>query len=210
MSFIELFILAVGLSMDAFAVAACAGLTMPKTNIKKTLVIGLYFGLFQAVMPLVGYLAATLFADRIITYDHWIAFALLCLLGVKMIIGSFKKEGCADRECPDGICDDRACPGGKKPDRAEASVKPAQMFPLALATSIDALAVGISFAFLRMNIVPAVLFIGLTTFVLSIAGVKIGNVFGTRFKSRAEMAGGIILIMIGLKILLEHMGIIGF
>jgi len=205
MSFIELFLLAVGLSMDAFAVAVCAGLTMPKLNIKKALVIGLYFGIFQAVMPLIGYLAATLFADMIIVYDHWIAFALLCFLGGKMIIGSFKKDGCADRECPDGTCADRTCPNNVMPDKTETSVMPAQMFPLALATSIDALAVGVSFAFLRVSIISAVSFIGITTFALSLIGVKIGNVFGTRFKSKAELAGGCILVLIGLKILVEHL-----
>jgi putative Mn2+ efflux pump MntP len=208
MNFIELILLTVGLSMDAFAVAVCAGLTMQKLNIKKTLIIGLYFGVFQAAMPLIGYFVATLFADKIITYDHWIAFALLSFLGAKMIIGGFKKEGCPDRECPYGTCDDRACPGGEKPDNNETSVKPAHMLPLALATSIDALAVGVSFAFLRVNIVPAVSFIGITTFTLSLVGIKIGNIFGTRFKSKAELAGGLILILIGLKILLEHLNII--
>jgi len=210
MSIIELSLLAVGLSMDAFAVAICAGLTMPKMNIKKALIIGLYFGVFQAVMPLIGYLVATLFADKIITYDHWIAVILLCFLGGKMIIGSFKKEGCPDRECPDGTCNDRVCPGGEKPDKKETSVKPAQMIPLALATSIDALAVGVSLAFLRVSIVPAVLFIGITTFALSLLGVKIGNAFGTRFKSKAELMGGIILVLIGFKILLDHLNIINF
>ena len=208
MGFIELFLLAVGLSMDAFAVAVCAGLTMPKLNIKKALIISLYFGVFQAAMPLIGYLVATLFADKIITYDHWIAFALLCFLGGKMIAESFKGDGCPDRECPDETCADRSCPGGKKPDKSETSVTPAHMLPLALATSIDALAVGVSFAFLRVSILPAITFIGVTTLVLSLFGVKIGNVFGTRFKSKAELAGGIILVLIGLKILLEHLGIV--
>ena len=208
MNFIELFLLAVGLSMDAFAVAVCAGLTMPKLNIKKALIISLYFGVFQAVMPLIGYLVATLFADKIITYDHWIAFALLCFLGGKMIVGSFKKDGCPDRECPDEICTDRTCPGVEKPAPGETSVKPAHMLPLALATSIDALAVGVSFAFLRVDIIPTIAFIGITTLVLSLLGVKIGNVFGTRFKSKAELAGGIILVLIGLKILFEHLGIV--
>ena len=197
--------LAVGLSVDAFAVAVCAGLTMLKINMKKALIIGLYFGLFQAVMPLIGYFAATWLADRIVSYDHWVAAALLWFLGGKMILGSFKKECCPDRRCPSGTCDDRPCPGGKKPDFAEASVRPAKMLPLALATSIDALAVGVSFAFLRVSIVPAVLFIGIATFAISLAGVKIGNVFGTRFKSKAELAGGVILILIGVKILVEHL-----
>jgi putative Mn2+ efflux pump MntP len=210
MNLIELFILAVGLSMDAFAVAICAGLAMAKADMRKMLTVGLYFGIFQAVMPLIGYFAATLLADKIIAYDHWIAFLLLCFLGGKMIIGSFKKEGCADRECTDDICADRTCPGGKRPDSKEAALTPAKMLPLAIATSIDALAVGVSFAFLRVSIVPAVSFIGVTTLLLSMAGVKLGNVFGSRFKSKAELAGGIILVLIGVKILLEHLGIINF
>ena len=205
MNLFEFFILAVGLSMDAFAVAICAGLTMDKATLSKSFIVGLYFGVFQAVMPLTGYMAATLFADKIIAFDHWIAFTLLCFLGSKMIVGSLKKDGCPDRECPDDACRDRTCPGGTKPETKEASLKPSQMLPLALATSIDALAVGVSLAFLKVNIIPAVSFIGTTTFVLSAIGVKIGNIFGTRYKSKAELTGGIILILIGLKILLEHM-----
>jgi len=204
MNLAELFVLAIGLSMDAFAVAVCAGLTMFKATIKKSLIMGLYFGIFQTVMPLIGYMTATLFAEKIIAFDHWIAFVLLCFLGGKMIVGSLKKEGCIDRECPDEICGDRKCPGRKQPDE-EASLKPAQMLPLALATSIDALAVGVSFAFLKVHIVPAVSFIGITTFVISAIGVKIGNIFGMKYKSKAELVGGIILILIGLKIFLEHM-----
>ena len=185
MSFIELFLLAVGLSMDAFAVSICAGLSMKKVHWNKAMIIGLYFGVFQAGMPLIGYMAATLFADMIVTYDHWIAFLLLCFLGGKMIAGSFKKE--------------------TQPDNMqEASVRPAQMLPLAIATSIDALAVGISFAFLRVSIVPAVSFIGITTLIISMIGVKVGSVFGTKFKSKAEFAGGCIMVLIGLKILIEH------
>ena len=210
MSFLELFFLAIGLSMDAFAVALCAGLNMIKINIKKALIIGLYFGMFQFAMPLIGYLVARLFADMITTYDHWIAFILLAFLGAKMMIASFKKEGCADRNCPDGVCGDRACPGGGKPHSKEVSINPAQMLPLAIATSIDALAVGVSFAFLRVTIMPAVLFIGITTFLLSLAGVKIGNVFGALFKSKAEFTGGVILVLIGIKILLEHLNILSF
>ncbi|MCL1941478.1 MAG: manganese efflux pump MntP family protein [Synergistaceae bacterium] len=189
MNFIELFFLAVGLSMDTFAVGICAGLTMARVTVKKSLTVGLYFGLFQAVMPIIGYLAATRFADNIISYDHWIAFALLCFLGLKMIAGGFKKDGFSE---------------GKNDANEEFSLKPAQMLPLAVATSIDALAVGVSFAFLRVNIVPAVFFIGIITLILSMAGVKIGNVFGARFKSKAEIAGGAILVLIGFKILLEH------
>ena len=186
MSFWELSILAVGLSMDAFAVAICAGLTMVKVDFKKALTIGLYFGFFQAGMPLIGYFFASFFADKIITYDHWIAFILLAFLGCKMFVDGFKKEGCPDRE---------------------QSLKPAKMLPLAVATSIDALAVGVSFAFLQVHIVPAVTFIGVATLFISMAGVKIGNVFGIRFKAKAQFAGGIILILIGLKILLEHLGL---
>ena len=208
MSFIELFILAVGLSMDAFAAAVCLGLTMKKTALDKMLSVGLYFGVFQAVMPLIGYLVAMVFADKIIAYDHWIAFLLLCYLGGKMIVGSSKREGCSDRECPAEACSDRVCPGGVKPNSKKASVRPAEMLPLALATSVDALAVGVSFAFLQVSIVPAVSFIGFTTLAISVAGVKIGNVSGTRFKSKAELVGGTILVLIGLKILLEHLGAI--
>ena len=207
MSIIELFLLAIGLSMDAFAVSVCAGLTLPKANMKKALIIGVYFGVFQAIMPVIGYMVAKLFAEKIIAYDHWVAVVLLIYLGGRMAIGSFKKDGCPDRECPETLCEDRECPGGKKPDRTETSISPAHMIPLALATSVDALAVGVSFAFLRVDIIPAVLFIGVTTLVISIAGVEIGRVFGTRFKSKAELAGGIILILVGLKILLEHLDI---
>ena len=210
MGFAELLIIAVGLSMDAFAVAACAGLTMPRVTVKKALIVGLYFGVFQAVMPLIGFLLATSFADRITTFDHWLAFVLLCIIGGKMIYESFEKDGCADRECPEETCTDRECPGGKRPDRTETSLSPRKMLPLAVATSIDALAVGVSFAFLNMQIVPSVFSIGITTFLLSLAGVKIGNLFGTRFKAKAELAGGIILILMGVKILLEHLGVISF
>ena len=189
MGFLELFLLAVGLSMDACAVGICAGLTMKKELIKKALIIGLYFGVFQAVMPLIGYISATWFADKIIAFDHWIAFALLCFLGGKMIFESLKK---------DDKCD------------VDFSIKPSKMLPLALATSIDALAVGVSFAFLKVDIIPAVCFIGATTFVVSFIGVTAGKFFGEKLKSKAEFTGGVILILIGLKILLEHLGVISF
>lgn len=208
MSVIELFLIAVGLSMDAFAVAVCHGLSMKKADYRKALAVGLYFGIFQAAMPLIGYLVGAQFSNLIVDFDHWIAFVLLGIIGGKMIIGSFTKEGCTDRECPLETCTDRECPGGKRPDTEEASLKPARMIPLALATSIDALAVGISFAFLQVRIFSAISVIGITTFALSVLGVKIGNVFGTRFKSGAELAGGVILVLMGLKILLEHTGII--
>lgn len=208
MSLLELFIIAIGLSMDAFAVAVCTGLSMQKANFKKSVIAGLYFGIFQAVMPLIGYLVGSQFSDAITDFDHWIAFILLGLIGGKMAIGSFKKEGGHDRECPTETCTDRKCPGGERPHTEAASLTPAKMLPLALATSIDALAVGVSFAFLQVSIVPAVAFIGVVTLSLSMTGVKIGNMFGTRFKSKAELAGGIILVLMGLKILLEHIGII--
>jgi putative Mn2+ efflux pump MntP len=206
----ELILIAVGLSMDAFAVAVSIGLSMPKVTIRKSLIVGLYFGFFQAAMPLIGYLLASQFADKITAFDHWIAFALLTAIGIKMFVGGLKKEGCADRECPEGICADRECPGGERPHTKEASLRPAKMLPLALATSIDALAVGVSFAFLDVAIAPAVLSIGFITLALSMLGVKIGTIFGMKFKSKAELAGGVILVLMGLKILLEHMEIIGF
>ena len=207
MGLFELFLLAVGLSMDAFAVAICAGLTMAKANIKKALIIGLYFGGFQAGMPLIGYFAATLFADMIIEYDHWIAFGLLCFLGGKMIYDSIKKDESLKNKCNDESCNSQT---NKKNHilEVEHSLKPATMLPLALATSIDALAIGVSFAFLQVNIIPAVAFIGITTLVISMVGVKIGNVFGQRFKSKAQFAGGAILILIGFKILFEHLNLI--
>ncbi|MDR2733274.1 MAG: manganese efflux pump MntP family protein [Spirochaetota bacterium] len=194
MSFIELFLVAVGLSMDAFAVSVSAGLALSRQFLKNALIIGLYFGAFQAMMPLLGYFAAAYFADAIVAYDHWIAFILLSFLGGKMIRESFRKE-----EAPDAT--DMDC--GKITQ--EFIAKPSIMLPLAVATSIDALAVGTSFAFLRVTILPAVIFIGVTTFLLSILGVKIGQIFGIRYKAKAVLAGGVILVLIGLKILLEHL-----
>lgn len=193
MNLLELFLIGIGLSMDAFAIAVCTGLTMPKVTVKKSLTVGLYFGVSQALMPLIGYMLATQFADKIISFDHWVAFILLCLIGGKMVKESFEKEGYSDRERP-----------------PEASLKLAKMLPLAIATSVDALAVGISFAFLQVKIIPAASIIGITTLALSMAGVKTGNVFGKKFKSKAELVGGIILVLMGLKILLEHIGIIHF
>ena len=199
MSVIELFLLALGLSMDAFAVAVSIGLTMAKANLKKALTIGLYFGIFQAGMPVIGYIAATQLTDLIVAYDHWIVFVILCFLGGKMIWGSlFDKDRCSDRQCSDKPCTDRIC------KRKEPMLTPAFMLPWALATSIDALAVGISFAVLQVNLIPAVSLIGATTLIISMIGVKVGNIFGSRFKSKATFAGGVILILIGLRILLEH------
>ena len=189
MGFFELFLIAAGLSMDAFAVAICSGLSSREAVFKRAVIVGLYFGVFQAAMPLIGYLIGSQFADAISAFDHWIAFVLLLFIGGKMIFESFKKE--------DG-----------KP--ADASLKLSRMLPLALATSIDALAVGVSFAFLSVDIVPAISFIGVITLLLSMAGVKIGSLFGTKFKSKAELAGGVILILMGVKILLEHMELLRF
>ena len=186
MNLFTLFTLAVGLSMDAFAVAICKGLAMKKTDVKKAVIVGLWFGGFQALMPLLGYLLGVQFKDKITAIDHWIAFLLLGFIGVNMIKEAVQKD---DEEETDD------------------SLAPRDMLILAVATSIDALAAGITLAFLEVHIVPAVSFIGITTFILSVAGVKVGNVFGNRYKSKAELAGGVILILLGIKILIEHLGI---
>jgi len=205
MGILELLFIAVGLSMDAFAVATCHGLFMKEVGFKKALIVGMYFGAFQALMPLAGYFIGLQFADMIDRFDHWIAFILLAFIGIKMVIGSFKKEGCSDRDCPEDMCEDRECPGGQKPGEKEALLTPSEMLPLAIATSIDALAAGISFAFVRVNIVSAISLIGIIALTLSMLGVKIGNLFGTKFKAKAELAGGIILMLMGIKILIEHL-----
>ena len=186
MSLFTLFVTAVGLSMDAFAVSICKGLAMKKLSLKKALIIGLWFGVFQALMPTVGYLLGTRFAGLIESVDHWIAFVLLGFIGANMI-----------REAL-----------GHEEEALDASFSVRTMVPLAVATSIDALATGVTFAFLRVDIIPAVLFIGCTTFLLSALGLKIGNVFGARYKSRAELFGGMVLILMGCKILLEHLGVL--
>ena len=196
MNFIELFLIAVGLSMDAFAVAVTIGLTLKKATFKKAITVGLYFGLFQAVMPLIGYLAASRFAALITQYDQWVVSGLLTLLGGKMIWGSFKKE----EQCPAPECHVLACTECPKSNK-EAALTPAKMLPLALATSIDALAVGISFAIMYVRIVSAASIIGVTTLLLSMLGVKIGNIFGLKFKSKAELAGGAILVLMGIRVL---------
>jgi len=188
MSLAELLILAIGLSMDAFAVSICKGLSMPKMNWRHAGIIGLYFGGFQAGMPLLGYFLGIGFQESIQAVDHWIAFVLLSIIGFNMIKESREEE----EECS-----------------VDASIAFKVMFLLAVATSIDALAVGVTFAFLRVSIIPAITFIGVTTFFCSVLGVKIGNVFGTRYKSKAEFAGGMILILMGIKILLEHLGFLG-
>ncbi len=197
----ELFVIAVGLSMDAFAVAICKGLSVGKVKPAHAVVTGLWFGGFQGLMPLIGYLLGTSFADMIKSVDHWVAFVLLAIIGGNMIRESLSKEEEPASDKDEGDC---GC-GEKKNDGF--GVK--NMFPMAVATSIDALAVGVSFAFLSVKIVPAISFIGGITFVLSAVGVVVGNVFGSRFKSKAEMAGGIVLVGMGIKILLEHLGIIG-
>ncbi|MGF6990940.1 putative Mn2+ efflux pump MntP [Lachnospiraceae bacterium PF1-21] len=190
MGYFSIFLTGVGLSMDAFAVSVCKGLGIKRFRMGSVLIPGLYFGVFQALMPLLGYLLGAQFKEYIQAFDHWIAFVLLGVIGANMI-----------REALKG---DEACP--VSPEENELSFK--VMAPLAVATSIDALAVGITFAFLKVKIVPAILMIGVTTFTLSCIGVKIGNVFGMKFKKKAELAGGVILILIGLRILLDHLGVI--
>lgn len=178
----EILILAVGLSMDAFAVSVCKGLSVKRLKPRHCVIGGLYFGGFQAGMPLLGWLLGKQFETLIKSVDHWIAFALLCIIGANMIRESFGD-----------------------PDELNASFSPRTMLPLAVATSIDALAVGVTFAFLDVDILSSVLMIGCTTFLFSAAGVKIGHSFGTKFKSKAELLGGIVLIAIGIKILIEHL-----
>lgn len=173
--------------MDAFAVSVCKGLAMPKCTFKKAAIVGLWFGGFQALMPAIGYILGAQFQEAIASIDHWIAFVLLALIGGNMIHEALDNDE----------------------EEADASLNVKTMFLLAVATSIDALAIGITFAFLKVNIIPAVCFIGIVTFIISFAGVKIGNVFGARYKNKAEIVGGIILILLGLKILLEHLGFLG-
>lgn len=185
MNILELFILAVGLSMDAFAVSICKGLSLGKIQKKHMAIAGAWFGGFQALMPLIGYFAGRFFAEKLTQYDHWVAFILLLFIGGSMI----KESLCEEEESNDAM-----------------DIK--TMFLLAVATSIDALAVGVTFAFLKVAILPAVVFIGVVTFVCSAIGIKIGSIFGTKYKSKAELCGGIILILIGLKILLEGIGIL--
>lgn len=187
MGLIELFLIAVGLSMDAFAVSVCKGLAMPKCTFKKAAIVGLWFGGFQALMPAIGYVLGAQFQEAIASIDHWIAFVLLALIGGNMIHEALDNDE----------------------EEADASLDVKTMFLLAVATSIDALVIGITFAFLKVNIIPAVCFIGIVTFIISFAGVKIGNVFGARYKNKAEIVGGVILILLGLKILLEHLGFLG-
>lgn len=187
MNFAELFLLAIGLSMDAFAVSICKGLAVKKAGFKEQALCGVWFGGFQALMPLLGFFLGALCYDAISAFDHWVAFGLLALIGINMLREAFSKE------CEDCNCD--------------MSVK--TMLVMAIATSIDALAVGISLAMAGdVNIWAAICFIGIVTFIMASIGVKIGNVFGSRFEKKAEAAGGIILILLGVKILLEHLGVL--
>lgn len=187
MSLWELFIIAVGLSMDAFAISICKGLSVQKVSLRHAACAGLWFGGFQALMPFLGWLLGSQFQTLIERFDHWIAFVLLAILGINMI-----REANGEEECCDCSFAWRA------------------MLPMAVATSIDALAVGVTFAFLQVNIIPAVIFIGVTTFILSALGVRLGNVFGQRYQKAAQIFGGVILILMGLKILLEHLEILVF
>lgn len=189
---IQLFLIGIGLSMDAFAVSICKGLAMRKVNKKQCFTIALFFGGFQALMPFLGWALGTQFAQYIESVDHWIAFVLLLFIGGKMIWEAIKDGADSCEEKIDPPLDLR------------------ELFILAVATSIDALAVGVTFAFLNTPIVQAIVIIGVTTFVLSVFGVYVGNVFGNKYEKKAQIAGGIILIGIGLKILLEHLGIISF
>jgi putative Mn2+ efflux pump MntP len=192
MSFAELFLLAVGLSMDAFTVSVCKGLCMKKATLKSQAICGAWFGGFQGLMPLIGFFLGTLFAESIKAFDHWVAFVLLALIGANMLKEAFsaETEDCCDID-------------------GEADLSFKSMFVMAVATSIDALAVGISLAMAGdVNIWVAVAFIGVITFALSAVGVKVGNVFGSRFEKKAQLCGGIILILLGFKILLEHLGVL--
>lgn len=190
--FVFLFLIGVSLSMDAFAVAICKGLAMRKVNKKQCFVIALFFGGFQALMPFLGWLLGTRFESYITSIDHWIAFVLLAFIGGKLIV-----EAVRDKDDNPEITE------------IDPPLNIKEMFVLAVATSIDALAVGITFAFLEIPIVQAIAIIGTTTFIISIAGVYIGNFFGNKYKNKAEIVGGVILILIGLKILLEHLGSLG-
>lgn len=184
MEVLELLLLSIGLAMDAFSISICKGLSIKKYTIKKGITIGIYFGLFQTLMPLIGFLLGTSFEKIITNIDHWIVFILLFTIGINMIKDSFSKNSLDEKMDFKSI------------------------FPFAIATSIDALAVGITFAFLKVNILIAILSIGIITFILSVIGTKIGNTVGIKYKKRAQIFGGIILILIGTKILLEHLGIL--
>ena len=184
MSILEIIFTALGLAMDAFAVSICKGLSLKKVSFKNAILVGTYFGLFQGLMPLIGYFLGFKMKDAIMSIDHWIAFILLGIIGLNMILDSFKKEIIYD------------------------NLEFKTMIILAIATSIDALAIGITFAFLEVNIYFAVTLTAIITFIISALGVKIGNIFGNKYSSKAEIFGGIVLILMGIKILLEHLYII--
>ena len=192
MGFVELFLIGVGLSMDAFAVSICKGLGMSRLNMRQAAAISLFFGGFQALMPLIGWALGSQLTDFITPIDHWIAFGLLAFVGGKMLWDAFHEDD-----------EDEGVQTDEKLDLKE-------LLMLAIATSIDALAVGITFAFLQVAIVPSITIIGLTTFVISFAGVAVGHFFGARFEKPATIVGGVVLILIGVKILLEHLGVIAF
>ena len=185
MGIAEIFFISIGLGMDAFAVSVCKGLSMLKMKWKKALIVAIYFGIFQALMPVIGFIFAKNFSNEIININYWIAFILLLIIGINMIIESLKKE-----------------------EKGDDDISFKTMIVLAVATSIDALAVGVTFAFLNVNIMLAISLIGIITFIISMIGVKIGNVFGDKYETKAELAGGFILIFLGAKILLEHLGIL--
>ena len=190
--FIELLLMGVGLAMDAFAVSICKGLGMTKVNKKQAVTIGVFFGGFQALMPLIGWILGKQFERYITSVDHWIAFILLGFIGGKMIVESLKPEE------------------EKEIEKSDMPLDLKEMFVLAIATSIDALAVGITFAFLGTPIIEAIAIIGIVTFLISIGGVYVGNFFGSKYKNKAELAGGLILVLLGVKIFLEHLGILVF
>lgn len=187
MNFFSIFAVAVGLSMDAFAVSICKGLSLSDMRWRYAVLAGVYFGGFQALMPLLGYGLGVHFQDLIARADHWVAFVLLCIIGLNMLKEARKKDGCFE---------------------ADPSFDVKTMTMLAVATSIDALAVGVTFAFLKVQIWAAALIIGVTTFGFSAAGIKIGNIFGAKYQAKAEMAGGAILVLMAFKILLEHLGVL--
>ena len=190
MELVELIILSVGLAIDAFAVSICKGLAMQKVNKKQCFIIALFFGGFQAIMPFLGWLLGSTFADKITKVDHWIAFILLAYIGGKMISEAIKEK------------DEKV-----EVEQMDPPLKIGELFILAVATSIDALAVGITFSFLEVNIVEAITIIGVVTFIISAIGVFVGNIFGSKYKTKAELAGGTILVLLGLKILVEHLGL---
>lgn len=186
MGLLEIFLIGVGLAMDAFAISICKGLSMKKMNWKSAIIIALYFGIFQAFMPIIGYFLGSTFESFVTNIDHWIAFVLLSLIGGNMIKEAFDSED------------------EKKNDKVDFKT----MIVLAIATSIDALAIGITFAFFEVNLLLSISIIGIITFIISIIGVKIGNKFGDKYQNKAEFIGGLILVLLGIKILLEHLGIL--